>query len=80
MLQHYKTKKKNGIRKNKKQIFRKRKPTEEVKPIILKDNSEMNTLKNISYKEEEEKTITINYTENTILDEDEELIGRNIPH
>ena len=63
-----------------KQIFRKRKPTEEVKPIILKDNSEMNTLKNISYKEEEEKTITINNTENTILDEDEELIGRNIPH
>ena len=63
-----------------KQIFRKRKPTEEVKPIILKDNSEINTLKNISYKEEEEKTITINNTENTILDEDEEMVGRNIPH
>ena len=29
---------------------------------------------------EEEKTITINNTDNTFLDENEELIGRNVPH
>ena len=63
-----------------KQIFKKRKPTEELKPIIIKENNDKNLLRNISFKEEEEKTITINNTENTILDENEELIGRNIPH
>ena len=62
-----------------KQLFKKRKPTEEVKPIILKDYSEKNSLKNISKGEEEEVTI-VNNTENTILDENEELIGRNVPH
>ena len=61
-----------------KQIFRKRKPTEALKPIILKDYNEMNTLKNVSNREED--TITINNTENTILDENEESTGRNIPH
>jgi pimeloyl-ACP methyl ester carboxylesterase len=63
-----------------KQIFKKRQPTEELKPIIIKENNDKNLLRNISFKEEEEKTITINNTENTILDENEELIGRNIPH
>ena len=63
-----------------KQIYRKRKPTEEVKPIILKETNEINALRNISNREEEEKTITINNTDNTILDENEESIGRNIPH
>ena len=63
-----------------KQIYRKRKPTEEVKPIILKETNEINTLKKRTNIEEEEKTITINNTDNTILDENEESIGRNIPH
>ena len=63
-----------------KQLFRKKKPTEEVKPIILKDYNEKNTLRNISNMEEEEKTITINNTDNTFLDENEEIIGRNFPH
>ena len=40
---------------------------------------EKNSLKNISKGEEEEVTI-VNNTENTILDENEELIGRNVPH
>ena len=62
-----------------KPLFIKRKSTEEVKPIILKDYSEKNSLKNISKGEEEDATI-INNTENTILDENEELIGRNVPH
>ena len=59
-------------------IFKKRKPFEGVKPIILKNDYDNNN--NIDNKEEEEKTINMNYTENTILDEDEEMIGRNIPH
>ena len=63
-----------------KQIFKKRKVREEVKPIIIKENNDKNLFKNISFKEEEEKTITINNTENTILFENEELICRNIPH
>ena len=63
-----------------KQIYRKRKPTEEVKPIILKETNEISTLKKRANIEEEEKTITINNTDNTILDENEESIGRNIPH
>ena len=63
-----------------KQIFKKRKVREEVKPIIIKENNDKNLFKNISFKEEEEKTITINKTENTILFENEELICRNIPH
>ena len=63
-----------------KQIFKKRKIREEVKPIIIKENNDKNLFKNISFKEEEEKTITINNTENTILFENEELICRNIPH
>ena len=83
-------KKKNGEERNnnfyavkrpldkEKQLFRKRKPTEEIKPIILKEYNDLNNLKNISNREEE--TITINDTENTILDENEEIIGRNIPH
>ena len=63
-----------------KQLFRKKKPNEEIKPVLLKDHNEKNNFKNISGMEEEEKTITINNTENTILDENEELIGRNVPH
>ena len=63
-----------------KPIYRKRKPTEEVKPIILKETNEISTLKNRLNREEEEKTITINDTDNTILDENEESIGRNVPH
>ena len=63
-----------------KQLFRKKKSNEEIKPILLKEYDEKNKLKNISSMEEEEKTITINDTENTILDENEELIGRNVPH
>ena len=63
-----------------KQIFKKRKVREEVKPIIIKENNDKNLFKNISFKEEEEKIITINNTENTILFENEELICRNIPH
>ena len=63
-----------------KQIFKKRKVREEVKPIIIKENNDKNLFKNISFKEEEEKTITINNTENTILFENEELICRNTPH
>ena len=63
-----------------KPIYRKRKPTEEVKPIILKETNEISTLKNRLNREEEEKTITINNTDNTILDENEESIGRNVPH
>ena len=55
-------------------LFRKSLQKNEIKPINRNDrneNQENDTIK------EEKKTIN---TENTILDENEEIIGRNIPH
>ena len=62
-------------------LFRKRTKIEEIKPLNLKENHDINFLinKNNSLVKEEEK-ITINTVENTILDENEEIIGRNLPH
>ena len=54
---------------------------DEIKPFNLKENPNKNFLinKNNNLCKEEEK-ITINTVENTILDENEEIIGRNLPH
>ena len=62
-------------------LFRKRMKIDEIKPFNLKENPNKNFLinKNNNLCKEEEK-ITINTVENTILDENEEIIGRNLPH
>ena len=62
-------------------LFRKRAKIDEIKPFNLKENHNINFLinKNSNFSKEEEK-ITINTVENTILDENEEIIGRNLPH
>jgi hypothetical protein len=62
-------------------LFRKRAKIDEIKPFNLKENHNKNFLinKNNNFSKEEEK-ITINTVENTILDENEEIIGRNLPH
>jgi len=61
-------------------LFRKKTKNNEVKPISLKENKNKNILmnRNTSLLKEKEK-ITINTIDNTILDENEEKIGRNIP-
>ena len=60
-------------------LFRKRTKIEEIKPINLKENQNIFVNKNNSFAKEEVK-ITINTIENTTLDENEEIIGRNLPH
>ena len=62
-------------------LFRKRAKIDEIKPFNLKENHNKNFLinKNNNFPKEEEK-MTINTIENAILDENEEIIGRNLPH
>ena len=64
-------------------FFRKKAKNNEIKPISLKENQNKNkdilTSRNSGLIKQEEK-ITINTIDNTILDENEEKIGRNIPH
>jgi fermentation-respiration switch protein FrsA (DUF1100 family) len=60
-------------------LFRKKSKNNEIKPISLKENKNKLMNRNSSLIKEEEK-ITINTIDNTILDENEEKIGRNIPH
>ena len=62
-------------------LFRKKTKNNEVKSICLKEKQNKNILINRNsgiIKEEEKKTI--NTIDNTIIDENEEKIGRNIPH
>ena len=61
-------------------LFRKKTKNNEVKPISFKKNQNKNILmnRNSGLLKEEEKII-INTIDNTILDENEEKIGRNIP-
>ena len=60
-------------------LFRKKIKNNEIKPISLKENKNKIMNRNSNLIKEEEK-ITINTIDNTILDENEEKIGRNIPH
>ena len=61
-----------------KTFFRKKNKRKEIKPESRRDNKAINVLINKNDdKIEEKKTIT---TENTILDDNEEIRGRNIPH
>ena len=52
---------------------------DEKKPFNLKDKQNNNIINNENLNIKEEK-LTINSNENTIMDENEEVIGRNIPH
>ena len=61
-----------------KTFFRKKNKRKEIKLENRRDNKGINVLLNKNNdKKEEKKTIT---TENTILDDNEEIRGRNIPH
>ena len=62
-----------------KTFFRKKAQNNGIKPVNLKENKAINSIinKNDDNQKEDKNTIT---TENTILDDNEEIIGRNIPH